>query len=261
MNTPNETRIKISDPQRIARILRRICQASLPVVVRSESSASTSVKGRVSAIIIDSSSPGVRISNISEKGIAYLKGNPKVQVEFVMMATKVVFTAKVLLCEHNNVLVSLPTTLVSIERRKNARYACTDELSAYLDLSVWHPDANDPTTPPFYPHVRSLATYISIADLSFGGLCAVTRFPAVSNVLKRGLMDDHARLILPMQAPLTVGIEVRWVKRIKELDKTNPAAPAYMRFYRFGIEFSNPNEQVRISIRQFIQQISQAGAI
>lgn len=257
----NENRLKISNPQRVTRILRRICQASLQVMVRGAGASGVAVKGRASNIVMDSASPAMRISNISDKGISHLSALGKVQIEFVMMSTKVVFVSTIVAREQSSILVNLPTSLISIERRKNARYNCTEDLTAYLDLSIWKPNPEDVTAPPFYVHHKHLAGYITIADLSFGGMCAVTRFPAVNTVLRRGLIDDRAKLVLPMQDPLEVGVEIRWFKRIKEHVKGAEDESAFMRSYRFGVEFISQTDQVRLAVRQFIQQLSQAGAI
>ena len=230
-------------------------------MVRVEGSSAVAVKGRATSLQVDSESPGLRISSISEKGVSHLGSKARVQVEFIMMSTKVVFLSSVLKREQSSIIVSLPTTLLSIERRKNARYTCTEDLTAFLDLSVWKPDPDDPTAPPFFAHHRDLSSYLPIADVSFGGLCAVTRFPAVNSVLRRGMIDDRARLILPMQNPLEVGVEIRWVKRIKEHVKGHEESTAFMRFYRFGVEFVTQTDATRMAVRQFIQQVSQAGAI
>jgi len=257
----NENRLKISNPQRVTRILRRICQASLQVMVRSAGAPAVAVKGRAASIILDSAMPGMRIANISDMGITHLGANGRVQVEFVMMSTKVVFVSTIVARDQNSIVVNLPASLVSIERRKNARFTCTDALTAFLDLSLWKPSAQDPIAPPFYPHCSKVASYIAIADLSFGGLCAVARFPAINAVLRRGLIDDRAKLVLPMQEPLEVGVEIRWFKRIKEHVKGAEEEQSFMRSYRFGVEFITQTDQVRLSVRQFIQQLSQAGAI
>ena len=235
--------------------------ASLPVVIRSVSDATVVVKGRASTIIVDGPQPVVRISNISERGMEHLAVALKVQVEFVMMSTKVVFVSQLVQHEVGSITLSLPISLVSIERRKNARYACTDDLTAFLRFSVWRPNANDPLGPPFFPHGARTAAYIPIADVSSGGLCAVSRFPTLSVVLKRGLIDDRAQLILPMQSPLAVSVEIRWAKRIRELAARSAYPDAYQRFYRFGIEFNQQSDEIRGRLRQFIQQLSQAGAV
>lgn len=229
-------------------------------MVRAEGAASIAVKGRAANVILEGDS-GMRISNISEKGVAHLGMRTRIQVEFIMMSTKVVFITTILSREQSSIVVSMPASLLSIERRKNARYACTDDLTAYLDLSIWKPEAEDVTGPPFFSHHRDLAAYIGIADLSFGGLCAVTRFPAVNTVLRRGLIDDRAKLVLPMQDPLEVSVEIRWFKRIREHVKGNEEDGTFQRHYRFGVEFISQSEAVKVAVRQFITQVSQAGAI
>lgn len=230
-------------------------------MVRTAGDTGVSVKGRAASLVLDSVHPSMRISNISEKGIAHISATAKIQIEFVMMSTKVVFVSNIIAREQNSLLVTLPLSLVSIERRKNARYACTEDLMAFLDLSVWKPHLEDVTAPPFYAHHRETAGYLSISDVSFGGMCAVARFPSVNQTLRRGVMDDRARLILPMQAPIEVGIEVRWAKRIKEHMDGASEDQTVVRSYRFGIEFTSQSDQLRISIRQFIQQLSKANAI
>lgn len=257
----SENRLKISNFQRVTRILRRICQASLQVMVRVETEAAVAVKGRAANVLLDGPMPSMRISNISDKGVMHLSAQASVQVEFIMMSTKVVFQSVILAREQNSILVQLPTALVSIERRKNARHACTDDMASFLNLSVWKPSSDDMTAPPFFPHFRGLSSFIAIADLSYGGLCAVTRFPAVNTALRRGLIDDRAKLILPMQRPIEISVEVRWFKRIKEHVRGSDDPDAFARFYKFGIEFVSQSEDARIAIRQFIQQLSQAGAI
>jgi hypothetical protein len=230
-------------------------------MVRAEGAAAVAVKGRASNVIVEGAEPGMRISNISEKGCMHLGMKSRIQVEFIMMSTKVVFIASILSREQSSIVVSMPTSLLSIERRKNARYACTDDVTAFLDLSIWKPEHEDVTAPPFFAHHRDLAAFIGIADLSHGGLCAVTRFPAVNTVLRRGLIDDRAKLVLPMQDPLEVGVEVRWFKRIREHVKGNEEDGTFQRYYRFGVEFINQSDAVKVAVRQFIQQVSQAGAI
>ena len=124
------------------------------------------MKGRAAAIKLDPAPPSMRISNISEKGIAHIVNEKRVQVEFIMMSTKVVFVGRVLQIEQNHLHISLPNSLVSIERRKNARYPSTDDMMAFLDLSVWKPHPDDDTAAPFYLHQREVAGYRQIIDLS-----------------------------------------------------------------------------------------------
>lgn len=256
-----ENRLKISNPTRVARILRRICQASLPVIVRTSKERGVAVKGRAAEVHMDGAVPYMRIANISDKGVEHLLNRSRVQVEFIMMSTKVVFISSILSREESSVLIALPTSLVSIERRQNARYSTTEDLQAYLALSLWKPYSDDVTAPPYFVHYSKIGSYITVADLSFGGFCAITRFPAVNSVLRRGLIDDRAKLIFPMQEPLEVGVEIRWFKKIKEHIKSPEGGQTYMRSYRFGVQFINQSDESKVQVRQFLQRLSQAGAI
>jgi c-di-GMP-binding flagellar brake protein YcgR len=252
--------LKISNPQRIARIMQRVCHASLRVILRSRNDHAVSVKGRAAACISQTDGSGlVRISNISELGIQHLRDAQTVQVEFVMMAAKVMFVSRVKALQENTCLLSMPTVLLSLERRKNARFATSTDLSAFVQLSIWTPASSDPAAPPIFPLHNHMAGRLHVADISLGGMCLVSRFPAVNNALKRGIIDDGAKLYLPMQVPVGVGLEVRWVKKIREHTQTE--ATAYQRTYRFGVEFLSQTEEAKQSLRMFFQQVSQAGAI
>jgi hypothetical protein len=258
-----ENSIKISDQQRIMRILKRICEAGLPLLIRGTKATTVSVKGRAAHIMANGPNnvQVMRISNISEKGINHLMAQGRVQVEFVMMATKVMFISSVISREDQSVFILLPTTLVSIERRKNARYNCTQEVRAFFDLSSWRPDEDDLGAPPIYPHYRHIGAYIAISDLSFGGLCGVTRFPSSCIAIKRGVIDDGAGIILPMIGRIPCSIEVRWIKKIKEHHRDSEGRDMHRRIYKFGAQFVSQSDLLKVSIRQFIAKISEAGAI
>ena len=229
-------------------------------MMRGPGTISVTVKGRAAAIAFDP--PSMRISNVSEQGLAQLGSQATIQVEFIMMATKVMFLSRILGRDQNSLIMSLPSALVSVERRKNGRFACTSDLIGYIAFSKLNPNNEDPAVQPFYAHHQRLASYLQIADVSYGGLCAVSRFPSTSLTLKRGVIDDETSLIFPFQEPQPIGIEIRWVKKIRESVKSGDERDTrQLRFFRFGIEFVSPSEQAKINIRQFIQQLSQAGAI
>ena len=261
MNQPNqETIMKVSNPERIQRILHRMAQASLSVLLRIDGTT-VAVKGRASSVAANVSTLGLRIANISDKGLTLLKVGQLIRVEFVMMSTKVVFQSPVLIIEPGSILVGIPGALVSIERRKNARHATTPDLMAYITVTQWQPRANDALAPPFFQHQEPLARYIAIGDFSQGGISGVVRFPSVIESLKRGTIDGGAFLHLPMSKPIAMPIEVRWTKRTRERVENSDGSITQMRSYRFGGEFVNPAQELQLAIRQFIQQISRQGAI
>lgn len=229
--------------------------------MRTEATSSVAIKGRAVSLILDGNARGMRISNVSEKGMQHLAGLTDIHIEFIMMSTKVMFIARIILREQSSVVVTIPAELISIERRKNARYFTTPELSAFLTFSVFRPTVDDVTSPPFFMHYRDIGALVMLTDLSLGGVCATTRFPALNSVLRRGMIDDGATLHLPMQAPVPVAVEVRWFKKIREHMKSPDGVSRSLRTYKFGLEFKSQDETVQVHIRQFLQQLSQAGAI
>lgn len=258
----NDTKSKITDPARIQRVLAHICAAGIQVVIRTEGNQTLAIKGRASHLIMDGNARGVRMTGISERGMDIIRTVDHVQVEFVMMATKVVFLAKVLLREENGIVTGVPTSLVSLERRKNARFYTTPEVAAYIKLSNYSPTPDDWTAMPFFSNYTSLGGLSLLADISPGGICAVTRFPGFLLALPRGHIDQGAQIIFPMREPIPVAIEVRWTKKIREQPVTGPGGmPSAARCYRFGLEFRDPSEALVAEIRQFIQRIVQAGAV
>ncbi len=255
-----ENRLKITNPDRIDRILRKICDASMQVVMRRADLKAIAVRGRAATLHEEPGSNGMRISNISAQGMQHLVTVDDLQVEFRGMSTQVGFASKILVREQSSVIVAVPQSLVSLERRKSSRVLSTGRLAPFVKLGVWKPAASDLASPPVFPHFQDLASQVLIADISEGGLCCTTRFPAVVNALTRGVIDDHALLYFPMRTPLEVSLEVRWVKRIKERVKVE-GAERFERHYRFGLQFVKMSSEARMRVRQFIQQLTVADAI
>jgi hypothetical protein len=254
------TSFKISTPDRIVRMLRRVCQANLPVLIRYSSDVTVAIKARAAYLVADSNPPYIRLNGISNVGARHLDNVKVIQVEFVMMSTKIQFVSRVLNRADDSLLLEMPRLLYSVERRKNTRYATTADLTGYLGLSVWGAKETDPCAPAMLWN-RALANQIKIVDISQTGLAVVTRFPAVARIVRRGLIDDNAMLQLPMQRPVRVSIEVRWARRLKERVETGTQEGRLSRSFRFGVTFQNLDEDARLSIAQFVQQLTQAEAV
>ena len=257
----DQNELKIANPQRIIRILRRISQARLPVLIRFSAQESILIRGRASDLHAEYTIPRMRISNISEAGIKKLGDKRTIQIEFVMMSTKISFVSHICQFDQNSITVGIPDYLLSIERRKNARHITTKDFTSFIALNIWQPTIDDPAAPPTVLHFQELVNNISIADIGMGGICGVTRFPSAGMVLKRGLIDDNALILFPMQKPVRLGLEIRWIKRIKEQIKDVDGFNRSARSFRFGGEFIFPNEDSKLAVKQYIQQLLQAEAI
>ena len=254
-------RLKISNPERLGRILEKICQANLNVVIRTDSRPSVAVKGRAQALINEGHSPHISIAEISDRGRLHLGDETDIQVEFIMLSSKVVFRTKILVWQRDVILLSLPSSLISIERRKNLRQACSENLAAFITLSSYQPKSQGVGSPVVMEHLHPLKNYLGVVDLSMGGLCATARFPEIIDNLTLHPIDDQAQLILPMQSPVVLPMQVRWVKRIKEYQSGPHGQGGYIRQVRFGVEFRDISEANANAVGRFMKQLSQSEAI
>ncbi|MEZ4741488.1 MAG: PilZ domain-containing protein [Bdellovibrionota bacterium] len=259
-----ENKIKITNQDRIIRILSKTCQANLQVYLRVQENVGLAVKAKASNIISAKAKSGskfltLKLSGISDQGIEYLQGRSFLQAEFVMMATKITFICKLLRLEEGTVLVTFPKSLISIERRKNARFATNEQVSAFINVGK-NPAKDLATTPPVFLQYESLKGYMAVADISLGGFCMQTRFPYFYETLKRGNVEDSSSLILPMQPVIPIRYEIRWSKKItehKNVEQDNLSITSY----KFGCEFVQVSEDVLMNLRQFFNRILQSKAI
>jgi hypothetical protein len=258
--------LRISNPERVQRILDRVIEAQLGVLFRWPKEPSVSVKGRVTAMFDfylegGKKAQGLRISNISEKGMRYIWDKDVMQVEFVLMSTKVVFVCKIVSKDQNHVVVTVPKHLISVNRRKNERYASTENLQGLFRFEMFRPRWEDFAASPCYQHYSKMSGYMKIEDVSLGGICVSSTFPSVNKIARRGLIDDAGEILLPMQKPVTAPIELRWIKRIKEHHKDDDGSVRQFMSYRLGLQFLNMNQEIETAIRMFIQQTTQQEAI
>jgi len=256
-----ENQQKITNPARINRLLERICQASLPVLLRTVDGAKpVAIRGRASNFSGVEAPQGMRISNISEQGMHVLRDKRNIRVEFVGMSTHVAFDSMISVREGSSIFLAIPTLILNIERRKNARFITTPENSSFVRLSVWGAQDQDVTAPPQQDPYTDQASWLALADLSEGGVCITTRFPSVVNFLRAGIIDDGAKLILPMQSPIKVRLEVRWIRRIKEMVNIE-GSQRCLRTFRVGVQFVGLSPEQNTLLRQYMQQLTTAGAV
>ena len=257
---PASKPVKIAQPARVERILKRICAENLQVLLRREDQKKVAVRGNAEAIRDGDNPPALLISDISDKGLRHLKNPGVVRVEFAGMSNKVVFRTKVIKQEFDTVYVVKPTSLFSIERRANARHAVNERLLSFVQLERWQPRMTEVTSPPMLSPYLDISNWLGLGDISEGGFCAVTRFPSVLASISQGDVDQNAKLILPMQPPIDSPVEVRWVRRIQEkmdLEGTT----RHKQFFRIGLQFSEFSDELMVGVKQYIHQVSMVDAI
>ncbi|NRA44005.1 MAG: hypothetical protein HRU09_03505 [Oligoflexales bacterium] len=264
MHQPAKT-VKITNTQRIIRIFRKICQSKMQVLIRELQNPSIAVKGRALDLQTlyygDHKKIGIIICDVSSKGLRYLFDKESVQLEFVMLSSKIACNCKIIQIRDAEVIISLPKTLVSTEKRKNTRYKSNQEAPAFLRLSIWKSSKGDALAPPYFDHHRQLVDLLPVMDISFGGVCFHSQFPAMSQNLERGVIDPHALIMLPMSPPVPVELVVRWMKTVKEHVRiTSKDSISRANFY-VGCSFNLHQEAMVYKIKKYIQQIIEAEAI
>ena len=255
-----ENSVTIADRARIVRILSRVCEASVEVLIRSSSLKAVAIRGRAADIFEKADPPSMRICNVSERGLKILEGSKKLRIELVGMKTQVLFDSKIIGRDHNSIIINFPTELLSIERRQAPRYASSPSYCSYVRLSQWEASPIDMASPPIISPFNNMASWVYIADLSDGGFCAVARFPSVLSSVNRGKILEASEVILPMEQPIITPLEVRWVKRIKDRVNVEGAA-RYQRLFKFGVQFVDLSSENKLRVKNYIRKLTLADAI
>lgn len=256
----NEKIVKIVNPERVQRILTRVFNAHFEVLIRAVRNPNLAVRGKAYLYDEKAASPQLVISDISEQGHRYLSQTEELRVEFVGMSTQIVFFTNRLGSNTRTISLTPPKELISFDRRENARVVVGAKKACFIQLSVWNPQDTELTAPPLVPLYENLRSFILLADMSEGGVCGFTRFPGVIDAIDRGVRDENALLLLPMQEPLKIPIEIRWARRVKDSKKIDNET-RHQRLFRIGIQFATLEENQRLIIKQYMQQLSVSEAI
>ncbi len=256
----SESSLKIENQERIHRILSRICDAKLNLLIRSHLDPTIAVRGRANQLTTGPAGK-LSISGLSEMGLTHLAKAPIVRVEFCGMSTQVSFDCRIIDQDiSGGIAVSLPASITNTERRRTARFHTTEQHSAFLSLSIKpHEIQNDWMLPSFFRFAGDTSSWLRIVDVSEGGICAMSRFPGVLPTFIKGFSDPRAALIFPMSLPIETRMEMKWVKRIKE--KNPNSDTGFARKALIGFEFKSPGEELVLKIRQFVREMNLSSAI
>jgi hypothetical protein len=257
--------LRITNPERVQRILRRISEANSRVLIRIPSNPKLAIKANIVGFAKLDGMDYLQLMNISIKGRKLLKTESSIRVEFIMMSTKVIFSTLLGKIEQEAVYIRVPNTLISLERRKNSRYNTLPDAPAYLKLGRLNFLAPNEVTRPTFDIYSQVKNQYYVGDISPGGLSLISYFPEVNYALENGFVDDSALIYLPMKSPISIGIEVRWCKKLTEHihDVNSPENHRTLKAWKFGIEFIERycDESAILSIQQYIQQLTQVEAV
>ena len=264
MHQPAKT-VKITNIQRIIRIFRKICQSKMQVLVREPQNTSIAVKGKAFDLQTlyygDHKKIGLILCDVSSKGLRYLFDKNFVQLEFVMLSSKILCNCQIIQIKDAEIIISLPKALYSTEKRKNTRYKTHQEAPAFLKLSLWKNLQDDMLSPPFFYQHRHLFKLLPISDISFGGVCFISHFPSMSKYLEKGIIDQNAFILLPMTPPIPIKLVVRWMKTVKEHVRVTSLESISKATFYVGCSFDLHEEDMIYGIKKYMQQTVEAKAI
>ena len=261
-----ESLVKIFNKQRIIRIFQKICQSRIQVLIRLETNSTTAIKAYANKIISKTSDSDEKqltivLNNISDNGIKYLKGKKIIQLEFALISNKLICSSRIRQLNDDELMVELPKSLTSIERRANARFKTKAEACAFVQLSKWKTSSKDLLATPYFEKHRGLATQIFVSDISVGGLCLKTFFPSITTKLDKDLVDENAKINFPLRNQIQVGLSIRWIKRINEHIKVTSSRNYIKTFYLIGCQFTDESEELISEVKKFIKRIQESGFV
>ena len=169
---------------------------------RSEAGGSVGIRGSFYQLRDVSGKKVIYFNNVSAHGRAKLNKGDIVKVEVIGMPSQVVFRTKVVTILKDGIICLLPKSLISVERRQNARYSTSENMMLYCELSVWKAEAGDSAAAPVCQEYNDVSSWLPILDMSLGGICAQSSFPSFTQVVDNYEMDPKMKLFVPMQNPL-----------------------------------------------------------
>jgi hypothetical protein len=256
----DEKTSRISNPERIARVIKKLCQSKVQALIRPKEDASVGIRSTFHLIGLIKGQCYICLNDISDRGLKKLGKNQEIRVEVLGMPSRIVFDSSVERFVDKGIYIPLPRNLASTERRKNARFQTTAKQTAYLKLGMWSAGAEDLGSPPVLRPFENLSSMLYIADISLGGICVLTSFPSVLKVVEQGKIDEKAGLIFPGMPPLNIKMEFRWQKRTLQSHIVNGRDQSQIQF-RFGAEFRDLDEDSKLKVKQFMRQLIIAEAI
>lgn len=251
---------EISDPAMIRKIISDLADDRAEGIIRPVQERKLGVRFAFGDIFFNSRPPCFILGSISDHGLARLQPHIDLIVEVFGTDKRIAFTCSVLQHTPAGLYVTLPMTLSKAERRIAQRFKISEDRTPFVDPRAWQIDENDIAAPPIFGMYQPLASWVSVSDISFGGVCVETRFPSLLNWVEANPTCSQAQLIFPMMKPLPIGLELRWTKRIRERSSSTEAGYSIQK-YKMGMAFLNPPRDFILEVGRFIKELQMDNAV
>lgn len=252
---------KISNPDSISRLVARMCDGNMQILLRHPDSGKVTIRGAFIKLGKFKQNSAILIGKMSEVGLSKLELGMLIKVEVLGMPSQITFQTTVLEKAAGGIICAMPRSLLSTERRTNSRFRVTQNLMAFMSFSFWKAQQTDPSSPPYFSSYGGISNWVSIADISLGGVCLVTRFPSLINASETHTEPMECSLHLPMTAPIRMDGIIRWRRKIKNRIEDEFVGERFQLEYRLGFEFADVGDAQQQKLRHFIRQLTVAEAI
>lgn len=252
---------KISNPEIITRLVAKMCDGSMQVLLKHRESGNVTIRGAFHKLGKFRQNAAIMLGKMSEAGLAKLDVGMPIKIEVLGMSSQLTFQTLVVEKLATGIVCAMPRSLVSIERRISARFRTSHDLAAFMSFSFWKAKQDDQAAQPYFSSYGGIAHWVSVVDMSAGGVCLTTRFPSFLNA-SEGLSETvDCALHLPMTAPLKMSGVIRWRRKIRNRLEIDNGGERFQLEYRMGLEFHIVGEDERQKIRQYMRQLTVAEAI
>ena len=248
-------RQSISGLQNIMSYLNRLSDEKVTGIIRPFEDKKLGVKFRFGRTKFREKPYGLQFIGISDYGLTRLSEHRKLKIEIFGRSKRITFDCQLLKVLPHAIWVSVPTAVIEAERRDRQRFQTDIQNIAYFNPKSWVVDGNDIAAPPVFGLYQSQASWATISDISYGGICVETRFPSLLNWLDCHPICDESELVLPMKEPLLVPTELRWSKRIRERVSEDRKSNLSIQKYRFGLMFLQPTNAALEAVSDFIKTL------
>lgn len=251
---------EIADPAIIRKIITELSDTRAEGIIRPVQERKLGVRFAFGDTFFNSRPPSFLLGSISDHGLARLLPHSDLIVEVFGTDKRIAFNTSVIQHTPAGVYVNVPATLSKAERRIAQRFKTAEDRMPFVDPKAWIVDANDIAAPPVFGLYQPLASWASVSDISFGGVCVETRFPALLNWVEANPTCTRAQLVFPMMKPIPIGLELRWTKRIRERTTTAEAGYSIQK-YKMGMAFLNPPREFMLEVGRYIKELQMGNAV
>lgn len=250
---------KIATPDRVLRIVAKLGQAKVHVLIRTTGNKPVTVKAILAKT---ASSDGTRhyvvFNGISPAGIKALQAGIGIGVDVIGLKHRLYFESKITINKDTYVAAPLPAAIIMVERRGAERHTVRPDSQCYIELKpLRNITQDDDIIMPFMPPYTNLAMRLPIADISPNGLCLKTRFEDTMKWQQMNQGSVEVLVHLPRYAPVSTTARVCWQRISKAANSEGKVVPHLL----VGLQFGQLEDHELVKVKRYIRDMTIKEAI